>query len=220
MTPLLAIKSRPLIYAIQNTVSGKIYVGKTKCIYRRCHQYLYAFRSNNVSKYINDYLYNSFAKYGIDKFVMYPLEFTTVENLAERELHWMVQLQTTNRDFGYNLMMESGGSIVVHDDTRSKIRENLKRQWASGSRDGHSEKMKKSWENRDTTFQSNLFRKSLTKYNYNVTSPDGSTLTVKYKELYDMGLASVLTKFHKHKTDKSTCKGYTIERIRLDEDKA
>ena len=60
-------KNKICIYCIENTVNGKKYIGKTKCLYKRIHQYLYDYKDQSRNN-INEYFLNSLNKHGIDKF--------------------------------------------------------------------------------------------------------------------------------------------------------
>lgn len=217
MTPITTLKNKPCIYVILNTITGKRYVGKTKCIYKRCYQYTNAFKREDYRK-INHYLMNSFKKYGIENFQMYPIEFCSLNVIAQRELHWITELKTTDRDMGYNLRLDSSTGMITHEETSEKISNNLKRQWASGVRDDHSQKLKDSWAN-DTVrkaAQAAMFTQYRTKYCYVVRFPDGSDLVLTYKGLVKMKLnGAVLCKFSRHDGVRYTCKGYDVERVTL-----
>lgn len=220
MKPIVLLKNRPLIYCIYNTVNGKLYVGKTKCIYKRCHQYLSDVRNGNNSNRLNEYLYNAMVKYGVESFEMFPLEFTDEDIIAERELWWMQHLDSLNRNKGYNLRSDSSTGMRAHDDTKRKISERLKREWEQGLRDGHSDKLKASWKTRDKVAQGRAFSTYLTKYSYVVTHEDGSSSAYCYRELQELGLSNVVAKFHKKKSNLEKFKNVTIERVLVNESKA
>lgn len=220
MKPIIALKNRPLIYAITNTINGKTYVGKTKCIYRRCYQYLYDFDKRAIG-HINDYLYNAMVKYGIDSFEMVPLEFASVDELAERELWWMNHLDTLNRKKGYNLRADSSTGMITHKITSEKISSRLKKEWAEGKRSGHADKLREKWKDPERRKQqSALFSKIKTKYIYEITTPQGVVETVSYKQLVEYDLGGALSAFHRKKTDNVTVKGYVIKRRSANEGQA
>ena len=220
MKPIITLKNKPLIYAIINTVNGKTYVGKTKCIYRRCHQYLYDFENRSIG-HINDYLYHSMVKYGIDAFEMVPLEFVSLNELADRELWWMNHLDTLNHKKGYNLRADSSTGMITHEITSAKISARLKKEWADGKRDGHAAKLREKWKNPTRRkAQSKLFSKIKTKYEYEVTSPSGVTESCDYQKLVNWNLTSALSAFHRKKADTVTVKGYVITRRTVNESKA
>lgn len=214
MTPIITLKNRPLIYAIRNMINGKLYVGKTKCIYRRCHQYLRAVRTGNTDQ-INEYLLKSILSNGVENFEMFPVEFTTVHNSASRELWWMDHFGTLDKSKGYNLRYDSSSGMLVSDSTRNKISARLKGEWASGIRSQHSEKMKASWDGDlgRKERQSIIFSKTKTKYQYVITDPLGDVFDCDYKGLVMLGLKSVFSNFHRTGENNVTIKGYSVQRF-------
>lgn len=190
MKPNKFIKSRPAIYGIRNLINGKLYIGKTHCMYRRCSQYLYDYSTRSLG-HLNNYLFSAMKKVGIDNFNMFVLEFCEPENLVECELKWIMEFNTTDRNKGYNLRMDSSSGMIAHAETRLKISQNLKRQWADGVRSTHSEKLKKSWMNASelrVKEQSELFRKCKTKYTYIIEHPNGQKEVCTYMRLKGLGL--------------------------------
>ena len=196
------------IYRIINKINGKCYVGKSKNIYKRMHQHIYDMK--NSRKVENAYLQNAWNKYGRDAFNYEVLEQLDFEEtlVAQRELYWINYFDSTNT--GYNLRLDSETRMICHEKTRKKITERLKKEWASGVRDQHSDKLKESWKNRDRKKQSESFSKTLTRYIYNV---EGTKYT--YKELKKKGWHGVLSNFHRQKKDVVTYKGMMVERIEL-----
>ena len=214
MTPLITLKNRPLIYAIRNMINGKLYIGKTRCIYRRCHQYLRAVKTGNTDQ-MNEYLMKSILKNGISNFEMFPVEFTTMANSASRELWWMDHFGTLDRSKGYNLRYDSSTGMLVSESTRNKISVRLKQEWASGARDHHSKKMKDCWSNDldRKERQSVLLSKTKTKYQYVVTDPIGVTFDCDYRGLVTLGLKNVFANFHRSGGSSVTIKGYIVQRF-------
>ena len=72
----------------------------------------------------NRHLLNSVLKYGIENFDYYVIEYTTEEDkiLSEKELHWMKQLDSLNRDKGYNLRYDSDTKCYCSEETKRKYR--------------------------------------------------------------------------------------------------
>lgn len=204
-------KNKSGIYQIRNTVNNKVYIGKTKCFYKRYCQYVSDVR-NDTSDRLNTYIRNAFKKYGFDAFEFSVLEFCSVEECSDRELHWMLVANCTNKEYGYNLRMDSSTGMIVHEETSEKIRNNLKKQWSDGVRDSHSLKLKESWQFRNREEQSILFSQTLTKYEYVVTYSDGLQNTMCYAGLVENGYKSVVSKFHRKQTDTVTFKDVSIER--------
>lgn len=219
MRPNSFLKKRSGIYGIYNPDIGKIYIGRTNDMFRRCSQYRYDFEKDR-SQHLNDYLRAAMRKHGFDNFVFFPIEFCDECELQEKELKWMRVLKSTDRRYGYNLRTDTSGGMNVHSDTKEKIRQNLIRQWASGVRDGHSEKLKLSWHNNPSRKekQGELFKKYKTKYVYVIKPQRGRSVTVKYERLEEFGLKTVISQFHRKKSNEVMCKGYRVTRRLIDED--
>lgn len=215
MNPKLLPKSGG-IYSIKNTLSGKIYIGRTRSFYRRCHQYIYDFNNRSIG-HINDHLFRAMSKYGLESFAFGIVEHCDIDIQPERELYWIIALNTTDRRFGYNIRLDVGGAMVVSEETSHKISSNLKTQWASGIRDNHSKKLKESWLYRDRSSQGKLFSKYLTLYEYIVNFNSDNEIIADYKKLCEMGLKSALSSFHRKKSDTIVLKGITIHRRAVSE---
>lgn len=200
------------IYCIRNTVNDKVYIGKSKNIYKRIHQHLYDFK--NQRKHENPHLLNSWNKYGKDVFEYFVLEFLEEDEelVAQRELHWMDEYQSL--ETGYNLRSDSDSRMIVHAKTSKKISNRLKKEWSEGIRSEHGRKLAKNWKNNPFRIeqQSKLFSKLKTKYKYKI---DGELHDFKY--LVDNGLKNVQTTFYKKKINIVTFKGKVIERVLIED---
>ena len=152
--------------------------------YTRHCQYVSDVR-NSDSNRINSYLLNSFLKYGFDNFKFDVIEFCPVEKCSERELYWMIKFDTTNKDVGYNLRMDSSTGMITHELTSKKISKRLRDEWSKGVRKDHGVKLKASWEFRDRDEQSKLMSKTLTKYVYDLYYDDREEIGILYKELQE-----------------------------------
>lgn len=215
MNPVNLPRDGHWIYLIVNSVNGKVYVGKTRRMYHRCHQYIYDFRERAIG-HINNHLFNAMKKHGIDQFEMHPWEHCeTDEHASVRELFWMDHFDATSRAKGYNLRRDSQGGMVTHAETSEKIRANLRAQWASGSRDGHGEKLKANWANNPQRgkAQSAMFKKYKTKYLYVMWRDDEEPMIVDYERLRGLGLGSALSSFKRSGSDTIELKGNYIRRV-------
>lgn len=136
------------IYVIQNNINQKKYVGKALDIYRRIKAHVTALNTKDVNE--NRHLINSWHKYGRESFSYYVIEYIFEEDkdilenkLKERELYWIENLDTLNREKGYNLRLDSEGKCIVSDETREKCRESqIERFSDENIRKEMSEKLK------------------------------------------------------------------------------
>ena len=126
-------KKKSGIYVIKNKINNKIYVGKAIDIYRRIKDHVTALNTKNKNE--NPYLINSWHKYGRENFTYYVIEYIDELNrfdldikLKERELYWMNELNSLDKNKGYNLRLDSESGLIVSDETKEKMKESqLKR---------------------------------------------------------------------------------------------
>lgn len=104
------------IYKITNNLNGKSYIGQTvQSLRQRKREHLYRMVNQPERK---EKLYMALRKHGIENFTWEVLEScNTVDELNERERHYINSLNTYNR--GYN-MTEGGDS--VGEETKEKLR--------------------------------------------------------------------------------------------------
>lgn len=112
------------IYQIENKINNKKYIGQTtRNLTKRIWEYKSAY---NLNKLYNDYLLNSFNKYGWDNF-----EFTiidTAENLIElneKEIKYIEKYNTLNRKFGYNIEFGGNNSIPATETLEKMSKSHL-----------------------------------------------------------------------------------------------
>lgn len=213
----------PGIYVIKNSINGKIYVGKSKNCYKRLHQHMTDVKIDNRNYNENPHLLAAIKKYGEDNFDYYIVEKfeDNLENieeiLSERELYWMKELDSLNRDKGYNLRWDSQGKCYCSEETKKKIGERAKRDWENGCHDNHSDKLREYWKDNieRRQQQSKIMSKAKTKWIYTIYDPDGNLITNNgnYNTLKELGLASgALCAFSKKKCDDIITKKYRIIR--------
>lgn len=211
----------PGIYVIKNSISGKIYVGKSKNCYHRLQQHLHDIKTESRNYNENPHLLNAFKKYGEDNFEYYIVEkFDVVENieliLSERELYWMKELDSLNQEKGYNLRWDSQGKCYCSDETREKIGKRAKKDWQNGCHDNHSDKLKEYWKNNNDRKkqQSQLMSKIKTKWIYTIYDPNGNLITENgdYTLLKELNLKNAQCVFSDKKCDDVIFKKYRIIR--------
>ncbi len=212
----------PGIYVIKNLINGKIYVGKSKNCYKRLHQHVTDIKYDDRNYNENCHLLNAVKKYGIDNFECYLLEKfdETLENLeevlADRELYWMKELDSLNKEKGYNLRWDSQGKCFCSEETRKKVGERAKKDWENGSHDNHSDTMKEYWKDNieRKKQQSEVMSKAKTKWIYTVYDPNNNLITDSgnYTTLQELNLASAISAFNRRKSDDVIVKKYRIIR--------
>lgn len=221
MKPNKFLKDRCGIYGIRNILNNKIYVGKTKCMYRRCHQYVYDYKQRKLG-HLNQYLINAIDKQGIENFEFFPLEFCNIDEAVEKELHWIELLDSTDNFKGYNLRKDSSTSMIVHPNTSKKISERLKQEWKDGKRKHHSQKLKENWENNPERRkrQSLFLREFRTKYQYEIHLPGGKVVKL-YRELKNMGYeraaSQISGNFSRSGSNQTIINGVKIVRVPFNE---
>lgn len=222
----------PGIYVIKNSINGKIYVGKSKNCYKRLNQHLYDIRTLERNYNENPHLLSAINKYGIENFDYYlvekfdkNLECPELEKLLyEKELYWMKELDSLNKEKGYNLRYDSEGKCYCSEETSKKITNRLKKEWESGIRDKHSDKLKEYWEtcgDERKKQQSKIMSKNKTKYIYIIYDPDGNLITENgnYDTLKKINLHKAApSAFSKKKCDEVICKKYKIIRKKINKD--
>ena len=97
------------IYCITNLINNKQYVGKTtSTIEERWKRHCIDSKKERCNKRP---LYDAFNKYGIENFKIEELEQVEDNNLKDREIYWIQELQTYGRN-GYNATKGGDGSII------------------------------------------------------------------------------------------------------------
>lgn len=116
------------VYAITNTVNGKMYIGSTKNFETRKKQHLYYLRKGS---HINIILQRSFNKHGEDSFIFSVLEEVDQQLLLDTESTYINQYNTKCN--GYNIADANGGDCISHHpnkaEIRRKISESMKKRW-------------------------------------------------------------------------------------------
>ncbi|EOP36183.1 GIY-YIG nuclease family protein [Bacillus cereus] len=106
-----------VIYKIENSVNGKVYIGQTiKDVHRRLKTHISSLRGGY---HINKYLQKAFNKYGEENFKSEIIEKCTIEELDAKEIQWISYYKNTG--MSYNI--EGGGNLrkVIADETRKKL---------------------------------------------------------------------------------------------------
>lgn len=101
------------IYKITNKINGKSYIGQSINIKKRWENH----KCMNGNK---EYpIYRAFRKYGIDNFEFEVLEYCSKFELAERELHYILQFESYGK--GYNQTLSTTNPLLDPDIMKKAI---------------------------------------------------------------------------------------------------
>lgn len=107
------------IYKITNIINNKIYIGSTSNFKDRKSRH---FSELKNSRHINNYLQNSYNKYGKDSFKIEIVEECKIEDLYIKEEHYSKIYNSFSRELGYNICpVPSKEKIELPKETRLKI---------------------------------------------------------------------------------------------------
>lgn len=93
-------KLEPGIYCIKNLINGKVYVGQGQYAARRVYEHKYHLERNSDKCTV---LQRAINKYGLENFEFSIIEECSVEDLDAREIWWIAELKSNNKNYGYNL---------------------------------------------------------------------------------------------------------------------
>lgn len=116
------------IYSLVNQVNGKRYIGKSKKIEHRIWSHFNLLKKETPSRIVNRHLFAAAKKYGVENFsweIVESFDVLDEASLADREIFWMEFYNTTDRDFGYNLMKDSSSRVVFHPETIAIFKEKM-----------------------------------------------------------------------------------------------
>lgn len=102
------------IYQILCVPTGKVYVGSAKNIAHRWNVHKKRLRAN---RHENTYLQAAWNKYGADAFTFQVIESVDECALLVREQYWMDNLQSCNRDRGFNISTRAGAPMAGRKHT-------------------------------------------------------------------------------------------------------
>lgn len=117
------------IYCIEHIESGKKYIGKSTNIEKRFRSHKCFMRKQVYDSRVNRYLFNYAKLYGLEAFsftIIETFEALDERRLSERELFWMDNYNTCDRDFGFNLMRDSVDCVTLSDETKELFSQSRK----------------------------------------------------------------------------------------------
>ena len=98
------------IYKITNTVNGKFYIGSSTNLGNRFSVHKTTLKNNYHD---NQYLQNSYNKYGGENFTIEVVEFCEKNEVVEREQFWIDVTKCNNRSIGYNRRKNAENNISI-----------------------------------------------------------------------------------------------------------
>jgi group I intron endonuclease len=117
------------IYTITNNVTKHIYVGAASNVTKRLNDHLCSLRKNI---HVNNYMQNSWNKYGEGSFTFELLEECNKTYLYSQEHYWCNMLNSHNEKYGFNLKPTHPNNIsICTEETKKKIKEKATgRKWS------------------------------------------------------------------------------------------
>jgi group I intron endonuclease len=108
-----------IIYKITNKINSKIYIGQTiRSLDVRKYEYK---RAKRIKRKCNNYLINSFNKYGFDNFEFSIIDTaTSIKELNEKEIYYINLFNSCDRNIGYNIEL-GGNNSLASEETRKKM---------------------------------------------------------------------------------------------------
>jgi group I intron endonuclease len=104
------------IYQIKNLINNKIYIGSSINLSEREYKHFWML-SNRTHD--NEYLQNSYNKYGCENFIFEVIELCDENELIVKENLHILNTKSNNSNFGYNL-------ALVNDFRRNKYNDSVK----------------------------------------------------------------------------------------------
>lgn len=107
------------IYKILNKITGKIYIGSSYDVLKRCKEHAYQLDTNI---HCNQYLQNSWNKYSSDDFEFAIIELCEVEDLLTREQYWLDFTKSYDPEIGYNILKIAGSTLGSKRTEETKVK--------------------------------------------------------------------------------------------------
>jgi len=140
------METTPVIYAIENRINHKVYIGSATHFDKRCRIHLYYLNKN---KHHSKHLQAAWNKYGADAFYFHVLEYVNCSNMLKREQWWLDTVQPFRREVGYNISPTAGNisGTELSYEAKRQISDRMRKIWASpDGRKKMSDSMKEGWD--------------------------------------------------------------------------
>jgi len=119
MIQKISDKNKSGIYIIENKISNKFYIGKSKNIYNRIKDHITSLNTKNKNE--NIHMINAWHKYGRGSFYYYVLEYCELndDTLSKLEYYWIITLNAINK--GYNMRLDTTTKCILTEETKLKM---------------------------------------------------------------------------------------------------
>lgn len=104
------------VYRILNKTNNKVYIGSSVNLKKREYKHFWMLKKNTHD---NQFLQNSFNRYGLENFVFEVLENCDSNLLINRENYYITNYKSNDNNFGYNL-------ATVNEFRRNTFNDNVK----------------------------------------------------------------------------------------------
>lgn len=134
------MNNKGYIYLITNLINGKKYVGQTindvETRMRSHRQFAKSYLRDKSKKTL--FIDKAISKYGWENFKVDVLEECCQDQLNDREIYWISELNTLDDKIGYNVSPGGGNSAGHTDETKELIRQSsLDRVWITNGIENH-----------------------------------------------------------------------------------
>jgi len=154
-----------LIYKIKNLINGDFYIGSTQNLNKRYYTHLNHIRTN---KNTCVKLIRAVNKYGEENFSFEIIEKCNVEDLLNREQHYLDFLNPQ-----YNISKKAGSNLGIKRTEETKLKKSIsqKENWSKEEyRKNHLENLSKNW------------KKGSSHKMAKITEEDAAKIKIKLKE--------------------------------------
>ncbi len=130
-----------IIYCAQNKIDQKVYIGQSTLSLHKRKLY----HGQHVRQGSQTYFHRAIRKHGFDQFLWCTLSNENDEDkLNELEIHWIKELEATNKEYGYNLR-EGGhpGGRLISIERKKELSEKYRGKGNPFYGKKHSEKSKR-----------------------------------------------------------------------------
>ncbi|HBI37095.1 MAG TPA: hypothetical protein DDY71_05570 [Spirochaetia bacterium] len=103
------------IYCIENILNNKKYIGQAQNCHKRIKAHIYNLKNNKETCI---YLQRAWNKYGIANFIFYIIEKCSIQELNNKEIYYIKELQSHISSHGYNISW--GGDAPMRNRKHSE----------------------------------------------------------------------------------------------------